>query len=91
LKLIYSDTFLRASKKIIARHQGAAADIRQSLVDLSEDPFLPHLRSHKLKGKLKHSWACSAGYDLRIVFRFVTHEGEKSILLESIGTHEEVY
>lgn len=35
--------------------------------------------------------ACSAGYDLRVVFRFVRHDGAEAILLESIGTHVEVY
>jgi len=37
------------------------------------------------------SWASSAGYDLRIVFKFVQREGAEAILLETIGTHEEVY
>jgi mRNA-degrading endonuclease YafQ of YafQ-DinJ toxin-antitoxin module len=49
------------------------------------------LKAHKLKGSLEGSWACSAGYDLRIVFRFVPWEGKEAILLETIGTHEEVY
>jgi len=49
------------------------------------------LRTHKLKGKLEGSWACSAGYDLRIIFEFVPYEGSEAIVLESIGTHREVY
>jgi mRNA-degrading endonuclease YafQ of YafQ-DinJ toxin-antitoxin module len=44
-----------------------------------------------LKGKLAKSWACSAGYDLRIVFQFVTHGSQEAILLEAVGTHDEVY
>jgi mRNA-degrading endonuclease YafQ of YafQ-DinJ toxin-antitoxin module len=43
------------------------------------------------KGELQDSWACSAGYDLRIIFQFVEHEKTQAILLESIGTHDEVY
>jgi len=58
---------------------------------LAEDAFLPRLRTRKLKGRLKGSWACSAGYDLRIVFKFVQYEGTEAILLETVGTHEEVY
>jgi len=46
--------------------------------------------THKLKGKLKNSWACSAGYDLRIVFQFVRHQQNEAILLEAAGTHDEV-
>jgi mRNA-degrading endonuclease YafQ of YafQ-DinJ toxin-antitoxin module len=58
---------------------------------LAEDPFHPQLKTHKLKGKLEGSWACSAGYDLRILFTFVQHEGAEAILLEGLGTHDEVY
>jgi addiction module RelE/StbE family toxin len=56
------------------------------------DPFDPQLRTHKLKGKLKEVWACSIGYDLRLVFEFVKGSGkEDDILLIEVGTHEEVY
>ncbi len=58
---------------------------------LASDALHPQLRTHKLKGDLEGRWACSAGYDLRIVFRFAQHEGAEVILLESVGTHEEVY
>jgi mRNA-degrading endonuclease YafQ of YafQ-DinJ toxin-antitoxin module len=58
---------------------------------LASDAFHPQLKTHKLKGKLAGSWACSAGYDLRIVFQFVKHRGQEAILLEAVGTHDEVY
>jgi mRNA-degrading endonuclease YafQ of YafQ-DinJ toxin-antitoxin module len=58
---------------------------------LSEDAFHPQLRTHKLKGKLFGSWACSAGYDLRVVFQFTRHGGQEAILLEAVGLHDEVY
>jgi len=50
-----------------------------------------NLKSHKLKGKLAGSWACSAGDDLRVVFQFVKQGGQEAILLETMGTHDEVY
>ena len=49
------------------------------------------LRTHKLHGELVGSWACSAGYDLRVVFAFVEHDGAEAVLLQSVGTHDEVY
>jgi len=60
---------------------------------LAEDPFAAHLATHKLKGKLAGSWACSVGYDLRVVFAFVDSGigKEEEILLIEIGTHDEVY
>ena len=58
---------------------------------LAENAFHPALKTHKLKGDLAESWACSAGYDLRVVFEFVQHEESEAILLQSAGTHDEVY
>ena len=58
---------------------------------LAEDAFHPQLRSHKLKGEFAGSWACSVGYDLRIVFQFVQHEDSEALLLVTVGTHDEVY
>ena len=49
------------------------------------------LRTHKLNGKLAKSWACSAGYNMRIVFQFVRHGAQEAILLEAVGLHDEVY
>ena len=72
-------------------------DLREKVAEtlnlLVRDPFVAQLETHKLKGKLSGSWACSAGYDLRIVFDFVKGEKDKedNILLLAIGTHDEVY
>ncbi|MGQ9555988.1 MAG: type II toxin-antitoxin system RelE/ParE family toxin, partial [Anaerolineae bacterium] len=83
--------FVRAAKRQVRKDPRVAEDIRAALKLLAEDAFHPQLQTHKLKGKLKGSWACSAGYDLRIVFDFVRHEGSEAILLETVGTHDEVY
>jgi len=60
---------------------------------LAEDHLAPQLKTHKLKGKLSGVWACSTGYDLRIIFDFVKEGGKKGehIFLIEIGTHDEVY
>jgi mRNA-degrading endonuclease YafQ of YafQ-DinJ toxin-antitoxin module len=89
--LIQSPTFLRAARRFIGKHPGVADDVRSTLKLLSEDAFDPCLRTHKLKGRLAGCWASSAGYDVRIVFEFVSQGGEEAILLLSIGTHDEVY
>jgi mRNA-degrading endonuclease YafQ of YafQ-DinJ toxin-antitoxin module len=68
-----------------------ADSVRDALHSLAEDAFEASLKTHKLKGDLAGSWACSASYDLRIVFEFVEHEGAEAILLQSVGTHDEVY
>lgn len=58
---------------------------------LEENPFHPRLKTHSLRGEFEGHRACSLGYDLRIIFRFVEYEGAQAILLETIGTHDEVY
>ena len=68
-----------------------AASIEATLEQLSADVAHPSLRTHKLPGPLAGSWACSAGYDLRIVFEYVQHEGAEAILLLALGTHDQVY
>jgi mRNA-degrading endonuclease YafQ of YafQ-DinJ toxin-antitoxin module len=90
-ELIPTKPFIRAARRLAKMRPAAAADLETALALLSEDAFHPALRTHKLKGKLAKSWACSAGYDLRIVFQFVQHEGAEAILLEAAGTHDEVY
>ncbi len=89
--LLRSSAFIRNAKKIINKQPELASNIQETLELLVSDPFEPSLRTHKLKGDLKDSYACSAGYDLRIIFKFVEHEEDRAILLESIGTHDEVY
>ncbi|PIU84354.1 MAG: type II toxin-antitoxin system mRNA interferase toxin, RelE/StbE family [Deltaproteobacteria bacterium CG_4_8_14_3_um_filter_43_13] len=91
--LIWSNTFIRAFKRVLQKQPNLRKDIEDTLKLLAQDPFTPQLETHKLKGKLSGSWACSAGYDLRIVFDFVKSEKQKKddIFLIEIGTHDEVY
>ena len=90
-QLLRSSSFVRKAKKILKKHPQASQDLQSALELLAADCFHPRLKTHKLKGELKGSWACSAGYDLRIVFNFVEYEGREAILLLTLGTHEEVY
>ena len=89
--LIPSSSFIRAAKRHVKKHPDAAEDIRAALNLLAEDAKHPKLRTHKLKGKLEGSWACSAGYDLRVIFRFGKYENKEAVFLETMGSHEEVY
>lgn len=89
--LIRSSVFVRTAKHLVKKHPHIAEELRATLEVLSEDAFHPKLKTHKLKGALQGSLACSAGYDLRIIFEFVQHEGSDAILLQTVGTHDEVY
>ncbi|HXF40092.1 MAG TPA: type II toxin-antitoxin system mRNA interferase toxin, RelE/StbE family [Blastocatellia bacterium] len=92
-KVVWSTPFVRSVKRAVKRRAGLRNDIEETLKLLARDTFAPSLETHKLKGKLAGFWACSVGYDLRIVFDFVQIEGEQEagIRLLEIGTHDEVY
>ena len=89
--LLPSTAFVRSARRLARKHPQAASELQVTLELLAEDAFHPQLKTHKLKGRLAASWACSAGYDLRIIFQFVKHKGADAILLEGVGSHDEVY
>lgn len=89
--LLRSSPFVRVAKRLLKKHPEMADALRETLGILAEDAFDPRLKTHKLKGALAGSWACSVGYDVRIIFDFVEHEGAEAILLIPIKTHGNVY
>ena len=90
--LIWSNTFLRAFKRLMRKHPDLRKEVEETLELLMQDPFMPLLETHKLKGKLLGSWACSIGYNFRIIFDFVENkQNENDIFLITMGTHDEVY
>lgn len=90
-ELLRSSSFVRAARRAVKKQPRIAGEIAAALKLLEEDAFHPQLQTHKLKGQLTGSWACAVEYDLRIVFKFVEQDGAEAILLESLGTHDEVY
>lgn len=89
--LLRSPAFARDLRSWLKSRPAAADAIEAALEQLSADASHPSLRTHKLRGQLSGCWACSAGYDLRIVFEYIEHEDSDAILLLAIGTHDEVY
>ena len=89
--LLPSTAFLRSARRFTRKHPDLADELRLTLELLAEDAFHPQLKTHKLKGKLASSWASSGGYDLRLVCQFVKHKGSDALLLEAVGSHDEVY
>lgn len=90
-ELIQTTAFTRTLRRLSKKRRQAAADVRAALTFLAADAFDPRLKSHKLTGELGGAWACSAGYDVRILFEFVQQEEAEAILLLTVGTHDEVY
>lgn len=91
--LNWSSSFKRAFKKTVKNAPELTEKITAAIKLLEQNPFDPKLKSHKLTGILQDNWACSAAFDLRIIFTFVQNPStsETEILLINVGTHEEVY
>ena len=89
--LLRSSSFIRRARNVLKKYPQWSQDLQSTLDLLATDCFHPRLKTHKLKAELEGCWACSAVYDLRIIFKFVEYQGTEAILLLTIGTHEEVY
>lgn len=91
--MVASPKFERAFRKFVRRDQRLRATIEDTLRRMESDVFAPDLGTHKLSGTLYGLWACSCGYDCRIIFSLERDEksGNEVILLLDIGTHDEVY
>ncbi|AEB10640.1 type II toxin-antitoxin system RelE/ParE family toxin [Desulfobacca acetoxidans] len=88
IELVWGPKFKRVLKKMVKQDP----DLKEKLIDclrlFVEEPFHPSLKTHKLGGALKGNFAFSLGYDLRVVFQFLD---KNEVLLETMGTHDEVY
>jgi addiction module RelE/StbE family toxin len=92
-RLVLSKSFQKSFKKFIAKNPSLKLLIESALIKLEENAFLPELKTHKLSGNLFGLYACSCGYDCRIIFSIEKDMKSKAevILLIDIGTHDEVY
>ncbi len=92
-RIAWSPKSLRAFKRIIRQNPQLRPLIEKTLKRLSENPFHPALRTHKITGDLAGIWACSIDYSYRILFEFIAHPDseEDAILLLNLGSHDEVY
>ncbi len=84
---------MRSLRRKMRQNSPLRQPMEATLRQLAEDPFHPSLHSHKLKGDLAGTWACTVDFDNRILFEFVSDpaSAEDAILLLAMGTHDEVY
>ena len=92
-RIAWSASFTRAYRRLARRDPRLHAKVERTLRRLVEDPFHATLHTHKLKGNLAGSWACTVEYDNRIIFEFGSNPetGEEELLLITMGSHDEVY
>jgi mRNA interferase YafQ len=95
--LLKTPAFIKSAKSVLRKNPLLAADIEDTLIVLSQNPFDPFLKTLKLKENLNDSYACRVNFEIRIIFQIIKETDIKTnltidvILLEAIGTHDEVY
>ena len=88
ITITFSKSFERAYRKSVKRNPEKAIIILEKILLFQNSPQHPSLSTHKLSGKLSQLHAFKVEYDLRIVFSWLN---SNEIILEDIGTHDEVY
>ena len=93
MKIIYDNSFKRSFKRLVKKNPQLQEKVIAVITLLSEDPFTPSLKTHKLKGNLDGLWSCSVAYDCRIIFDMEIDEStnEEILNLYYIGSHDEAY
>lgn len=91
--IIYTPRFDRAYARYTRRDEARRACVDRAINRLEKDPNDPRLRTHMLTGELAGLFACSCGYDCRIVFDWRTDSKTRRACLHlpDVGTHDEVY
>ncbi len=91
MKLNLTKKFKKDSVKLISGNSALRNKLSEVLKIISENPFNPSLKTHKLKVEFKDLWSISLTYEFRIIIQFRKLNNETIIDLLTIGTHNEVY
>ena len=70
MKLNLTNKFKRESAKLINGNPLLKNKLSDTLKILSQDPFNPSLKTHKLKGEYEDLWSLSLSYEIRIIIQF---------------------
>lgn len=70
--------------EILNSKEGISAKLEKLIINPRKE-----LDAHKLKGKLEGKWACSLGYDIRMVYEI--DDKNKEIVVVAVGSHKEAY
>jgi addiction module RelE/StbE family toxin len=88
IELKFTTHFKKTFNKLVRKNPACAFDILNALLQFSNNPQNPVLKTHKLSGDKKELWSFTVQYDMRIIFGYET---DKIAIIVNIGTHDEVY
>ena len=87
--LVTTQHFERRARKFLRKHPNLRQALRDTLEEVSRDPFQPKLKLHLLSGNLGGVQAVSLTYSYRLTLQVRVTEQE--VILLDIGSHDEVY
>ena len=87
MRIFTTRRFDRRLVSFAKSHPDLLSAVREMMVEISEDPLKPNLRTHKLSGPLKGCLAASINYEYRIVFTM----DSDGVCFIDIGSHDDVY
>jgi mRNA-degrading endonuclease YafQ of YafQ-DinJ toxin-antitoxin module len=88
MELVRSSSFVRAYNRLVRGNPSLELLFREKVAIFLKNPYDRSLKTHKLGGKLKDSFAFSLNHDLRVIFYFPKPGVAE---LENIGPHDTVY
>lgn len=88
-KISHTDSFDKKVLKFFKKHQDIFDRFQKTVILLSENPFHPSLRLHKLQGNKSNYYSVSITMSYRIILDFIIIDEE--IILIDIGSHDDVY
>ena len=83
--------FHQSDEKNFGKKPEICRGFEKNFETFGERCFSSATQNAQIGGNSERLLSCSVAYDLRIVFEFIRYENNEAILLESIGTHKEVY
>jgi mRNA-degrading endonuclease YafQ of YafQ-DinJ toxin-antitoxin module len=89
MRLDKEKSYLKREVKFFKKHPDLVDRYAVILQKLSNDPFEPSLKLHKLQGSLEKFHAVRLTYEYRIILILMIVD--EQIILIDIGTHDEVY
>jgi mRNA-degrading endonuclease YafQ of YafQ-DinJ toxin-antitoxin module len=66
--LLPTKAFVRSARRFVQKQPQRGPELQLTLELLATDAFHQQLKTHKLKGHLARSWACSAGMTSALFF-----------------------
>lgn len=92
-RIAKTTSFINSLRRFVKRHPALREKVEATIRKMELDAFAPELGTHKLKGQLYGTLACSCGYDCRILFTIERkdNDSEEVILSLKIGTHKQLY